>query len=145
MTSHGTASGLPGALRVVAAPAALPGANAVVTVPARTRWLFLSATLVLTTDANVANRIPTCVLASGSISSAGTRVAPVVANTASDVTVFSPGQPVAEFTAVAATYDPMPPPLPILAGATISTSIAAIQATDQVDLFAVYVEEWIDP
>jgi hypothetical protein len=129
----------------VDAPIVAAGLDATITVPANTRWRLLGAYLDLTTSAAVANRIPAVVALIGSFFNAGTRVAPIVANTVSALTIFSPGQPTAEFLAAGAYFDPMSPPMLLTAGATIYTSITAIQAADQINLFSVYVEEWIEP
>ncbi|MDP2325581.1 MAG: hypothetical protein Q8N51_16350 [Gammaproteobacteria bacterium] len=145
MTSHGTASGLPGALRTITAPAVGAGTNPVITVPANTRWRLLGGLIVLSTSAAVANRTPVLVASASGMLSAGTRVAPVVANTVADYTYFTPGQSVAEFNTSVGYFDPMPPPILLQAADSIYCDITNLQGGDQVNGLAVYVEEWIDP
>lgn len=145
MTSHGTASGLPGALRLVSAPAVGAGVDASLTVPATVRWKLLGIALYLTTDATVINRTPVVIANASNFLSAGTRVAPVTAGSAADPSFFTPGQTVTEITTAAGHFDPMPPPIFLLAGDTIYSLITNLQAGDQINGLAAYVEEWIEP
>jgi hypothetical protein len=144
MNSHGTASGLPGALRLVPAPAVGAGTNATLTVPASVRWRLLGVSLYLSTSATVANRIPAVIADAQGMLSSGTRVAPVTASATADPTFFTPGQSIAEFSTAAGYFDPMPPPILLRAADIVYSDITNLQAGDQINGLAVYVEEWIE-
>ncbi len=119
------------------------GENLIITVPDRRRWRVLTIRFLFTTDATVANRYIGLNIKDNSLVITG--VVGETAQTASLAWTHNYSlQPVKQFQYATISQSPLPP-LTLIAGHVIRTSIDSLQAADQISDSILLIEEWIDP
>lgn len=132
-----------GTLRSIAVADPAAGAEWSETVPTNARWVLYSVRATLTTDATVANRVPTVVIDDGANELA--RVASTAVQAASLVRPYSFGAfGVGIDQGASGVTVPAPFPLPLQGGWRVRSLTGAIVAGDDWSVPRLLVEEWVE-
>jgi hypothetical protein len=132
-----------GNIRTIIGTDPAAGVNLSETVPTNARWRLLSLNLTMTTDATVANRNMRIFYDDGVTTFFATES--LTLQTASQsrryvIAAFGNGQAVTIDTIHLAA----PPDIELLAGYRVRSSVANFQVEDNINEFAMLVEEWLD-